>query len=282
MSNHISAKIVADSLNVKTGNRITSFVLVYHRYILAELNTHRAFSRNTSSSRAIPVSKMIEQVKTTPAIPIHWGKNQKGMQASEELTPEQQEQARLLWLEAAENAVNSAQKMTELGLHKQVANRVLEPFQYVTTLLTATEFGNFYNLRVHPDAQPEIDCLSRKMAEAQAASVPKRLQPGEWHMPFCDTLMQDAPEDLATRLKIATARAARVSYRNFEGTIDFTKDTELHDSLKASGHMSPFEHSARAMGNGWVSGNFVGWEQYRKTIPNENRGTFDFSSITKN
>lgn len=273
-----SAKIVADSFNLKTGRRITTFAATYHRFILAEVNTHRALARNTSSSRAIPVAKIIAQVRDNPALPVSWGKNQKGMQADAELSPEQQAEARRLWLLAAANAIEVAESMNALGLHKQVANRILEPFQYVTTLLTGTEWGNFFNLRLHKDAQPEFRCLAKHMALALKASTPVVMVPGDWHLPFADRDLQ-AGLPLSDKLKIVTARAARVSYLNFEGAIDPQKDFDLHDSLQSSGHMSPFEHAAQALGTDTFSGNFRGWSQYRKTIPRENQEAVDLDEL---
>jgi thymidylate synthase ThyX len=273
----IQARIVADSAN-PSGDRITSFVLVYPRFIHSEVMTHRAFSRNAASSRAIPVEKMISNITANPAGPIFWGMNQKGMQASQEATPEVQAIAVKLWNLAMQEAVVRARQLLDLGIHKQIANRLLEPFAHMTTLVTATDFGNFFNLRAHPDAQPEFQELAYQMLDCYEESSPRILDVGDWHLPFAD---QYIPEGLSIEqlLKISTARAARTSYVNFEGDFAHEKDYDLHDRLATSGHWSPFEHPACAMSYSVRSGNFVGWFQYRKKFPNENQKDFSCAVI---
>lgn len=263
----IEAKIIADSIN-PVGDRITTWVLTYPRFIHSEIMTHRVFSRNAASSRAIPVQKMIDNIETNPATPIHWGKNQKGMQAEEELTPELQSEAAQQWLAAAKDAIKNAKALLGIGVHKQIANRLLEPFAHMTTLLTGTEFENFFGLRAHKDAQPEFRALAEKMLALYNESTPTSLAHGGWHIPFGDQMPTTL---LPEKLKIATARAARVSYLTFEGKIDKDKDFELHDDLADNGHWSPFEHCAYALDTSRRSGNFVGWEQYRKLFQQENR-----------
>ena len=263
----IEAQIIKDSVN-SVGNRITTWVLTYPRFIHSELMTHRAFSRNASSSRAIPIEKMIKAVEDNPAMPEYWGLNQKGMQASEEADKEQIAEAKKRWLLARDNAVAQARHLLDVGLHKQIVNRVLEPFTHMTVILTATEYGNFFALRAHKDAQPEFQILAHKMLELYNNSKPQSLGEGEWHIPFSEN-MPDV--DVATKIKIATARCARVSYLTFDGKIDVAKDIELHDQLSTSGHWSPFEHVASSAPLYEQTGNFVGWLQYRKHFANENR-----------
>lgn len=273
----ISAKIITDSIN-HSGSRITTFVCTYPRWILAEVNTHRALSRNSASSRAIPTHKMISNVWHNPAMPVTWGKNNKGMQSNSELNKYRQFWANLVWLVASKIACIICWILSKIGVHKQLANRVLEPFSHMTTIFTATEWGNFFNLRCHKDAQPEFRALAYAMLEAYMNSTPKELKPGEWHAPFADQYLSESLTD-KERLKIATARCARVSYLNFEGNIDHAKDYKLHDDLLKSGHCSPFEHCAQSWTQelyGLYQGNFTGgWLQYRKTLPNENRKQFD-------
>lgn len=273
----IKAEIVADSVGTH-GCRITSFVLTYPRFIHAEVMTHRAFSRNAASSRAIPVQKMIDDVNQHPARPIHWGRNQKGMQAHDALDTATAEQAIRLWDNAAREAVATVKKLLDLGVHKQVANRILEPFTHMVTLVTATDLHNFFALRAHADAQPEFHALAFSMLEAyHVNSTPQLVKPGEWHVPFAGELTGGLRID--QRLKIATARAARVSYRTFGGEIDPEADFALHDRLKDSGHWSPFEHSAQCLDSPRRSGNFTGWDQYRKTFPQENRTEVDLGAL---
>jgi len=307
----INAKILLDSIN-PVGNRITSWILTYPRFFHSEVMTHRAFSRNAASSRAIPVKRMIDDIRQNCAMPIFWGKNQAGMQAKEELddiikrreivvspvgngldpyklTVTDKHAAKHEWLAARDSAVKHAEKMLELGVHKQIANRILEPFMHMTVIITGTEFENFYALRAHPDAQPEFQDLGYKMLDIYQLSEPKKLKAGEWHIPFGDKIedarlnqlidkinreQQFTPtwHDEMYKIKIATARCARVSYLNFDGKDDYNKDIELHDILAKSGHWSPFEHSAMALSTSEYSGNFKGWKQYRKMFNEENRG----------
>lgn len=309
----INAKIILDSVN-PVGDRITTWILTYPRWILAEVNTHRALSRNTSSSRAIPVSKLIEQVKTNPAIPVFWGKNQPGMQADEELDDvvkieryiqgwktggkslvemTDRKYAEYLWLDGRDKAVETVEALTKLGLHKQNANRLLEPWLHVTSLVTFTEGENLFALRAHKDAQPEFRSLAYLMLDEYQKSEPKRLGVGEWHIPFGDRIDEkriidsdcfnkalhpaasswDMEQTLQEMIRnIATARCARVSYLNFDGKDDYEADIKLTlEKLAPSGHWSAFEHCAEAMGESKQCGNFVGWKQYRKFFHNENR-----------
>ena len=163
----IEAKIIADSIN-SLGHRITTMQLKYPRFIHSEFLTHRVFSRNASSSRAIPVAKMIDQVWNDPAMPVHWGQNKSGMQAEQEI--QHVMHAKDLWFQASKSAAELAQRMNEIGLHKQVVNRILEPFQWIHVVVTATEWDNFFELRNHPAAQPEIQELAQQMQAAMEQS----------------------------------------------------------------------------------------------------------------
>jgi thymidylate synthase ThyX len=299
----INAKILLDSIN-PVGNRITSWILTYPRFFHSEILTHRAFSRNAASSRAIPVKRMIDDIRQNCAMPIFWGKNQAGMQAKEELddiikrreilvspvgnsldpytlTVTDKHAAKHEWLAARDSAIKHAEKMMELGVHKQIANRIIEPFMHMTVIITGTEFENFFALRAHPDAQPEFQDLAYKMLNIYQLSEPNKLKEGEWHIPFGDKLDETRLTELyyqtaipheELKLRISVARCARVSYLNFEGKDDYNKDIELSETLSSSGHWSPFEHSAMALSTSEYSGNFKGWKQYRKTFNEENRG----------
>ena len=316
--NTINAKIVADSIDPR-GNRITTFVLTYPRIIHAEMMTHRVFSRNAASSRAIPFNKMVESVQNDPFVPIAWQKDHKGMQGTEYLVDRKHENAVYEWLKARDFAVKQANIMNSDGVTKQLCNRLLEPYQWYTCLVTTTELENFYKLRapklyhaadgntynsvkdwnkvdpeiqwndiacLHPDnssqAEIHIQAIAEAMWDAQNESKPNQLQPGEWHMPFMGNfdpkklleLSGQEPEDfeLVCR-KIATARAARLSYMTFDGEIDYTKDIALHDQLLASGHYSPFEHCAKAMNDEeYIS--FIKGEIDTIEIDNPNPGDF--------
>ncbi len=259
----IQAKVIADSIS-PAGVRLVTLQLQFHRFILSEFNTHRVFSRNASSSRAIPVEKIIKQVRENPAIPIHWGKNQRGMQATEELSDEQEAAALAAWLEARDHAVESAQKLVGIGLHKQVVNRLLEPWQWAHDVVTSTEWDNFFSLRVHKDAQPEMETLAVKMRAAMEASTPILRMEDDWHLPYI-LAEERLGLSLAQQIRSSVARCARVSYMNHDGTEpDVAKDSELYErlALHVPPHMSPLEHQATPGNN--RTGNFSGWRQWRK------------------
>lgn len=253
------AKIILDSVN-ESEDRLTTFQLRYPRFIHSELMTHRVFSRNAMSSRAVPVAKMIAQVRDNPAKPIHWGMNKPGMQATEEVPAASAEH---LWHKAANLAADVAEQMVKLNLHKQVSNRILEPFQWMNTIVTATEWDNFYSLRAHPDAQPEFQNLAVMMLEAQESSQPKLLRAGEWHLPYITSLeLETGNVDLR---KVSAARCARVSYLTHDGRRpELREDLALFDRL-AGGvplHASPLEHQGTP--GAYDCGNFKGWTQFRK------------------
>lgn len=263
---NFKADIVADSIN-KNGNRVTTFLLTYPRFIHSEIMTHRAFSRNAASSRAIPIDKIIEQVENNPAMPIRWGKNGKGMQDHGSFSETESEICKQKWIQAAKSAVEQAKMLRDAGLHKQLVNRVLEPYMWMTTLCTATEWENFFALRLHKDAQPEFQYLSYIMLQNYLANDPKKCDWGDWHIPFGDKI--DDKYDSLTKIKVAVARAARTSYLTVGGEISVEKDVKLHDALASSGHWSPFEHCCTAVQH--TVGNFKGWRQYRHTFAEENR-----------
>jgi hypothetical protein len=231
------------------------------------------------SSRAIPVKKMIDQVRNSPAMPVFWGKNQAGMQAKEELTGNDLEKAKEIWLKAAEDACRHAEALVEIGLHKQIANRILEPWQWMHTIVTATEWDNFWALRCHPDAQPEFHCLATLMRDgrnelvdkvraAYKTHVPKPIKFGEWHLPYVRPEERNAFK-IADQVKLSTARCARVSFLNHDGTTpDPLKDIDLHDKLIVQKpiHASPAEHSATPYRLNKFQFNLKGWRNYRYHI----------------
>lgn len=285
-----SAKIIADSIN-PCGDRLTTFELTYPRFVHAELMTHRLFSRNSASSRALPTKKLLEQIENNPVMPKWWGKNQRGMQAQEEMDEWGRKECQREWLVARDKAVETAKHLHEMGLHKQLANRVLEPWMFITVIVSATEYDNWYYLRDSEFAQPEIAWVAREMRKVMAESIPKACVAGIWHLPYIE--LEDKTSPLYVDLfdlcrsqglvvcdhnlnmllaKISTARCARVSYLTHDGQRDYTKDIELHDKCRDNGHWSAFEHVAEAMGEEKWSGNFLGWKQYRKTFDNEHAG----------
>ncbi len=282
----IKSEIIADSINPH-GNRLTTFILEYPRFVHAEFMTHRMFSKNAASSRAIPFEKFVQQIKDNPAMPEFWGKNQSGMQANEELQSLDRGIAKSLWLEARDSAIECAEELNKLGLHKQIVNRILEPWFHIRVICTATEYQNFFALRAHKDAQPEIRVLAEMMLEAYNNSHPKELNTGEWHIPFGGSMdeskikdiilsTEPAPESveflkMEIKKKIAVARCARVSYFNHEGKDDYDADIKLCNRLFGTNpkHLSPAEHVAEAQGNDQFVGNLRGYKQYRKFFIDE-------------
>lgn len=247
MSN-ISAKLIAYS-QALNGQKIATFELSYPRYIHSELLTHRLFSRNAMSSRAVPIEKMIEQVRNDPAIPIHWGKNQPGMQAKEELIGSERDVVQALWLDAANEVAHSAKQMSKQGAHKQIVNRILEPFQTMKTVLTATEFENFFWLRNSPDAQPEIKRLAEVMLDCFDKEDPVQLSSDDWHTPYFGEgyWLKDCGIPLEDALAISASCCAQVSFRSLDDTLEKAK--RIYERLVVSEpvHASPFEHQACPM-----------------------------------
>lgn len=283
----IQVKIIADSISL-VGKRITTMQLKYPRFIHSEFMTHRVFSRNASSSRAIPVAKIIEQVRDDPAMPIHWGKNQPGMQAYSELSDIDKHMARSKWIEASKAARFIAGELNSLGVHKQVINRLLEPFQFIHVVVTATEWENFFELRNHPAAQPEIQELARLMECALDSSKPKLLNTDGWHLPYITEEELDYYKNTNTifnAIKSSAARCARVSYIKHDGNkSSLEEDLELYNMLVTRPytdkrgitytdedpiHASPIEHQAAPSSDKYSrSNNFIGWVQYRALVTN--------------
>ena len=239
-----------------------TFYLVYPRFIHSEMMTHKDFSRSAASSRAIPVAKMLSQVWNNPAMPIHWGVNQKGMQASDCFTGFTRNFLRNLWQLCGRTVCVFVWVAMKVGLHKQVANRMLEPWQLMHVTLTTCKLANFYNLRIHKDAQPEIRWLATMMKRLTDCSKAVILQAGEWHLPWIEQVDRDLAyaylvktqsspvvmSQLHSELlkKMSAARCARSSYANFDGDRSVEKDLDTYAKLVESKpvHASPCEHQA--------------------------------------
>lgn len=273
----ITVKVIEAS-SYKYHPKLITLQLRYPRFIHAEFMTHRVFSRNASSSRAVPVAKMLERIEADPAMPVHWGKNQPGMQAREGLDDIAAEGAKQVWLAAAQTAVNYARVLADMGVHKQIVNRITEPFQYIDVIVTATEWDNFFALRDHPDAQPEMQALARAMKDAvQGATYVERsadpTSADAWHLPYVSAEeraeYRNEPLVLA---RMSAARCARVSYMTHDGrTPSLDEDTKLYKRLAGASpaHASPLEHQAFPapyLGPGPMTANFRGWVQHRKYV----------------
>lgn len=299
------ALVHADSRS-PDGVRLTTMEVTFPRNILAEVNTHRMLSKSSASSRAIPVEKMLKRVALDPYVPPSWGKNQKGMQAEVEVSEYEAARAREEWFMTSREVIQRVDALMQIGIHKQITNRLLEPFLWHTCILTGTEWSNFFHLRNNPQASPDFQTIAAMMQKLYEESEPVQVGYESWHLPLIHdedvravavldgdskavAAGGDWPERRYAQLtKISVARCARVSYLTHDGKRDLQADIDLHDRLLTSGHMSPFEHVARPATEDddvfmmckaneynrsgpsqWWSGNFRGWVQYRKTIPYE-------------
>jgi thymidylate synthase ThyX len=287
-TNNITAVVVQDS--IANGVRITTLELEYPRFIHAEVLTHRQFSRNSASSRAVPVDDMLQLVSANPAEPVFWGKAQQGMQAREEVDDSQV--AITYWNAARYSALDYAETLKGLGLHKQIVNRITEPFQMIRVVVTATEFDNFFQLRDHADAQPEIQALAKAMGKAFLESKPMQLHAGDWHVPYV-TRHQDAAGqvfygddtvlDRASARLISASCCAQVSYRLQNKSLEKAAGIAKRLIQARPWHASPFEHQATPMRSGsWLdiepgvthmdtlnqlwSANFKKWIQHRQLL----------------
>lgn len=262
-----SAKVVCDSISL-AGVRLTTMEVCMHRFVLAEFNTHRVFSRNSASSRAIPISKRIFSVTTDLAWPLEWGSNQKGMQAGAQLKGWRLWLSKLVWRTASYSACVFASLLEKLGLHKQITNRLLEPFLWHTAVVSSTEWKNFFDQRISPLAQPEIRALAVEMSMALGSSRPKIVRVGEYHLPYISyTELQSLSP--SQQIKVSVARCARVSYLTQDGRRDIEEDVKLYDRLVSAKppHASPLEHAATPIvpyaHTEDQTGNFEGWAQAR-------------------
>lgn len=306
-----AAEILADSVS-PNGDRLTTFEITFPRFVLSEFNTHCAISRNSASSRAVPVHRKLYEALEDPFVPSRFGRNQRGMSAAEDLEGADHDEAVAVWMRARDAAVVAvvqllagADAVTELpdafeerkqlldrlvgtdgaprrlDVHKQIANRLLEPFLWHTVIATATDWSNFFALRTAEGAQPEIRTIARAMLDLRQSSTPAEVSEGDWHLPLVQLDERaDAKHEPIRWAKVSAARCARVSYLTHRGTRDVSADLELGDRLLADGHMSPFEHVAQCMTNEQRAqnpriGKLTGWVPYRSTLPFE----ADFSLV---
>lgn len=299
----MQAEVILASKHPEMENPLVTMRLRYPRIIHGEIMTHRVFSRNARSSRAVPVKTMLNEVREIPFIPWHWGKNQKGMQAGEECN----EPVKIgdyfphealvtagpsaAWAAASKKAAKYAEAFMEAGYHKQLANRLLEPFSWIDTLITANQWENFLWLRDHKDAEPHLQDLARLVKQALTEMEVQELKPGEWHLPYITEA--DKQESLIRfgnqysnykwLAKISAARCARISYKPFDGDASYERELERYEHLIGSDrvHASPTEHQAmpdwydpdfpntKTWEAPMLHGNLTGWIQFRKTIPGE-------------
>lgn len=330
------AKVILDSVG-PNGKRLITVEATYWRGIHAEVMTHRDRARNAASSRAIPWRRlrkkmeheteaeyrmnlseddlnslvdncMFKMIATQPFVPMKFGKENPGMQTGTHLEGIEHDQAVQVWLEARDYALQQADKLAKMGIHKSICNRLTEPFMWITVLMTATEWKNFFRLRCHPMAEIHFQDIAGQIRTAINNSIPQELKAGEWHMPYLhvDDYMAlndacaeewleriDLPEDFRKEMgtrsadvirsefykRVSAGRCARLSYLTHDGIRDPREDLKLaktlirppHDVDPDLMHASPFEHVAEASEDYELrSGPFLGWFQMRKEYANEN------------
>lgn len=274
------AKIIADSIS-PLGYRVTTMEVRMHRFVLAEFNTHRVFSRNSASSRAIPVEKQLARLLEEPAFPLKWNCEQPGMQGGSDLEGIDLELATELFEDVYRYTTDRIQEYLDTvallwptltakerkahTLHKGLINRLMEPFMWHTVVVTSTEWEGFWHQRASsrsPLAQPEIAAAADLMLAAYEASVPKQLAFGEWHLPYVtdeDWVWAEAyvadhdPSDelwqasaVLLLRQVSSACCARTSYLTQDGVRDREEDLRLHSRLVSARplHASPMEHPA--------------------------------------
>lgn len=294
----ISATVIADSTNWLS-YRLTTLVLIYPRFIHSEFMTHRVLSKNATSTRGMPSSKFADDVRDNTAMPM-WTLNRKGMTGERVTDLELIERLDADWIFSRDFCLNEAGALSMAGVHKQHANRILEPFQHIRVICSGTEWDNFFALRDHPDAMPEIQVLAQEIKKAMEISIPITLDPGDWHMPFGDNIQ----DTYSNNIKVATARCARVSYNNFNGESKLEDDLRLYDHLVGSNpkHLSPTEHIARVpeekelrhfasyysliglepkFYRGKYVSNLNGWIQFRKIIEDNEKEISKIKELSK-
>lgn len=298
VTSSFNVTVVADSVG-PNGVRLTTMACTYPRYLHPQVMTHRVFSRNTSSSRAIPTGKMLKRPLDAMR-PAKWTMNERGMQGTVEAPTDVAVTADALLAAHSDYSRQTARQLAALGLHKQHVNRIIENHSTVTVLITATEWANFFALRLHHDTQPDMQTLARLMQATLDTSTPAKLLPYSHHLPFV-TKQERLSNPLSDLRLMSAGRCARVSYLTHDGKRDPKADIALARRLQAAGHMSPFEHIAQALpaivpwdsrqnDKGWRvsmqtvsdfyipgqlpthciwSGNFRGWHQWRQTLPGQ-------------
>lgn len=265
----IQSKIIKDTLNAYSDDRIVTFELVLPKYLVAEVNKHTVLHNSCQSSRAVPVAKMIQSVEENPFIPYYWQKPHKGMQGYEYYTNENKiSQLREEWLNARDNAVITAKKLQN-EVSKQTINRLLEPFMYVKMVLTGTEFGNFFNQRCpiflnnkgnkvksrtglgfgvdFTSTKGQADIHLQILAEMMHNEMYYNSNPVESfeHIPY--DIGKEYP--LEARLHYSASQCARISFTTITDDKQFSleRNLQLAQGLIVEGHAEPFSHQAIGM-----------------------------------
>lgn len=276
---HGACRVIADSV-APTGERATTFEMILWRPMLPENNTYKMTSRNAASSRAIPLRRktgspgVLDLIEQHPAGPLKWGAEKPGMQSGDELVNGSLSAAKVEWDLAREDAIRHAERMSSIGVHKSIINRLLEPFMWVRLVQTSTDWANMIAQRSNyktDEAQAEIAVMADSVADLLDYHTPNPLSPGVWHLPY---LLPEERDELTLdeARAVSAARCARTSYLTFERKICTDDDVRLFEKLRAAepGHFSPMEHQATPLGRlDRPLGNLVGYRQFRHVIEDE-------------
>lgn len=268
------AKILLDSIN-DFGDRLTTVELTIPKWLQAELNTHRLFTRSSASSRARPNAVIMQEIAEFPVIPVAWLRNQSGMQGGEQLQPHESAECDADWLEIRDLILESApyKRLVRRNVAKQTINRLLESWMFTKIIVSATDFSGFFFQRCHKAAQPELRVVAEEFQAKFKASVPTHLPAGHWHLPLIREDEQDL--DLPVAIRVSAGRCARASYQTHDGIRSIDADLDLFDRLTLRpdetdpAHWSPLEHVARSQYIRRNCGNFRGFTQLRKFFANE-------------
>jgi thymidylate synthase ThyX/S-adenosylhomocysteine hydrolase len=270
---NIQVKLLLYSESIPTQKRLATFTIKIPKFLWGHIISHRVLSRNSASSRAIPAKRLRKTVLQDPFLPVYFGENKPGMQSGKPLTGFRLFIAQKIWLWSRYIPIMFHYLGEKIGIHKEVINRMIEPWLMVDIIVTASEWNNFITLRTNEAAQPEIRYVAEQIEILLRESIPQKLKADEWHLPFISK--QEKYFNLNIRKKISAARCARVSYSLFDGkNSDVTSDLNLCDKLSSSGHWSPFEYVAQALDKIERIGNFIGWKQFRKEFEMESGGDY--------
>jgi hypothetical protein len=271
--NSLEVSLIKYSESFDTKKRLATFAIRIPKFVWGHIISHRVLSRNSASSRAVPTKRIRGSVIRNPFLPVYFGENKAGMQSGKPLKNMRLLAAKKIWLWS--RYVPSAFHYfgEKIGMHKEVINRILEPWLTIDVIVSGTEWNNFILLRTNEDAQPEIRFIAEEIDRLLSETKPVVLKTGEWHIPFI--MGNEESLDVDIKKKISVARCARVSYKLFDGKVsNIEGDIKLCAKLSSSGHWSPFEHVAQAQAAESRLGNFVGWKQYRKEFQDESRGDY--------
>ena len=272
MTTTLKALVIAQTFNHRTKSTITTFQITMPRFVLAQLNKHRILSSNTESNRAVPIAKKDAKLLANPYFPLSWGTNQKGMQSGVPLQGFKHHLANLIWFLSLHSQRIYGNLLHRLGVHKEIVNRLTEPFQLVDIVITGTQWDNFFNLRTNITAQPEIREIALLMKKAVTEFPDFQITSDDvfLHLPYVHPEEKEKyKDDFLVLFAISSARCARVSYLNHTGNSNVTADVKLFLRLVKSGHWSALEHCAIASNQLALFGNFIGWIPVRKLFEGE-------------